>query len=172
MQQEQIEIQIQNRMHELVDKINQLIIGERKRFIQQYGKHESVAYRTVTDKSLTDWRVEQHLTGNMTLGCFYKGSHSKFLVYDIDKQDPSIPLGLIRLLKGYGFQSGDLHLEVSGTKGWHLWIFFNFPLPIDTLAAFGNFVREVLGASAKSIELRPEDPMTSRRHQASVWNSP
>lgn len=162
MKQEHIEIQINNNKQKLLAKINELIISERKRFIQQYGESSNVTYRTVKDQTLTDWQVEQHLNGNITLGCFYKGKYSKFLTFDIDERNPTIPLELIRLLKGYGFQTNELHLEDSGSKGWHLWLFFDTPLPIQDLSAFGNFVREELGTLANSIELRPDNPMTSK----------
>ncbi|WP_040950201.1 TOTE conflict system archaeo-eukaryotic primase domain-containing protein [Gorillibacterium massiliense] len=171
MKQDLIESQIQLRKQELTLKINELILGERKRFIQQYGKYESVDYRTVANQTLTDVQTEQHLMGSMTVGCFYKGSHSKFLVFDIDVKDPAIPLGLIQLLKNYGFQAEDIHLEESGTKGWHLWLFFQTPIRIELLVSFGDFIRTQLGVSKTNIELRPEKPSNSRRHQAPFRDS-
>lgn len=165
--QNELEKQIQAHKELLLVKLNQLIIGERKRFIEQYGQGESVKYYTAK-RTLKDEIVSQHLEGTKTVGCYYIGRTSKFLCFDIDEPDPDIPLQLLKLLKDSGFQANELHLEHSGSKGWHVWLFFQEPVPIARLAAFGTQIINELGSMGTCIELRPENSENSRRHQIAV----
>lgn len=157
-----LEEQILNNKQQLLQKINGLIIGERKRYIQQYGQGDRVSYRTVSNRSLIDRNVTEHIVGEKTYGCYYNGKLSKFLCFDIDEPNPENPLKLIQGLLEVGFEKRHLHLENSGSKGWHLWIFFESYLPITELVELGNYILTKMGIKRKTIELRPENPKTSR----------
>lgn len=158
-----LESQISEHKDALLNKLNDLIIGERKRHLHQYEEGATVAYRTVKE-TLTDRKVLEHIEGEKTFGCYYFGGYSKFLCFDIDEPDPAIPMYLIKLLRDYGFEKNHLHLEHSGSKGWHLWIFLKDKLPINKLTILGRYVIDELGSYGEDIELRPENPSTSRRH--------
>ncbi|RCX15632.1 IclR-like helix-turn-helix domain-containing protein [Fontibacillus phaseoli] len=156
-----LETQIQKNKEGLLNKINELIIGERKRFIEQYGQGESVKYYTAK-RTLKNEIVAQHLGGERTIGCHYIGSASKFLCFDIDEPDPEIPLQLLKMLKDAGFDHDELHVEHSGSKGWHIWMFFSGNIPISMLVSFGRYFIEEMGCDGHCIELRPEQTKNSR----------
>ncbi|WP_434749658.1 TOTE conflict system archaeo-eukaryotic primase domain-containing protein [Paenibacillus amylolyticus] len=156
-----IEEQIQQHNDALLNQVNRLIIGERTGYIEQYGEGEQTRYRTST-KKLVDSTVKSHLAGKKTVGCFYIGNSSKFLCFDIDENDPAIPKQMLQLLKETGFMPQDLHVEFSGLKGWHIWLFFEEPVPISKLVSFGKYIIGQLGTKGKKIELRPEQKEKSR----------
>ncbi|MNO23414.1 MarR family protein [compost metagenome] len=156
-----LESQIQDNKQALLCKINQLIIGERKRFLEQYGQGENAKYYTAK-RTLKDEIIAQHLEGERTIGCYYIGSTSKFLCFDIDEPEPDIPLQLLKMLKDIGFEQHELHLEHSGSKGWHIWLFFDGNISISTLSAFGKYFIKELGHDRHCIELRPEQYKNSR----------
>ncbi len=164
---EQIEQHIQDHKEALLQQLNTLIIGNRNRFIEQYGEGEQARYATST-KPLVDTVVKAHLSGERTVGCYYAGKASKFLCFDIDEKDPSIPLKLLLFLKDAGFKSEELHVEYSGLKGWHIWLFFKELVPISQLVTFGDYLIKRLGSMGKKIELRPEKSENSRRHQVAI----
>src|SRR5690606_11343204 len=115
------------------------------RFIEQYGEGEQTSYCTST-KKLVDSTVKSHLAGKRTVGCYYIGQASKFLCFDVDELDPSIPLHLLQLLKAAGFKAEDLHIEYSGgSKGWHIWMFFEEIVPTSKLVSFGKYIIQQLG---------------------------
>ncbi|MNW47130.1 hypothetical protein D3C74_244520 [compost metagenome] len=156
-----IEAQIQQHKDALLKQVNKLIIGERDGFIEQYGEGDKTKYCTFT-KKLVDSTVKSHLSGKRTVGCFYIGKASKFLCFDVDENDPFIPLQLLQLLKETGFTPEELHVEYSGSKGWHVWLFFEEPVPIAKLVSFGKYMIQQLGTKGKKIELRPEQKEKSR----------
>ncbi|WP_019638530.1 TOTE conflict system archaeo-eukaryotic primase domain-containing protein [Paenibacillus fonticola] len=158
---QKIEQQIQAQKEALLQQLNKLVIGERTRFIEQYGEGEQARYCTST-KKLVDSTVKSHLTGKRTVGCYYIGQASKFLCFDVDEHDPSIPLHLLQLLKAAGFKAEDLHIEYSGSKGWHIWMFFEETVPISKLVSFGKYIIQQLGDKGRKIELRPEQKENSR----------
>ncbi|EFU43854.1 hypothetical protein PVOR_01545 [Paenibacillus vortex V453] len=164
---EQIEQHIQDHKEALLQQLNTLIIGERKRFIEQSGEGEATKYFTAK-RAIRDDDVMAHLDGERTVGCFYIGKASKFLCFDIDENNPSIPLQLLQLLKDAGFKSEELHVENSGLKGWHIWLFFEKPVPISRLVTFGRYYIKELGSMGTKIELRPEQIENSRRHQVAI----
>ncbi|WP_017756025.1 TOTE conflict system archaeo-eukaryotic primase domain-containing protein [Calidifontibacillus oryziterrae] len=146
---------------QLVSKINHLIVGQRKGFIEQYKKEKEVLYYT-SKKSLTDSVVRSHLQGTRTVGCFYLGKYSKFLCFDVDVSDENIVNSMINAIQEWGISINDIHVELSGLKGWHIWLFFNEPILINDLVEFGKFIISKLGQEGKKIELRPENDINSR----------
>ncbi|MBP1906315.1 DNA-binding transcriptional regulator YhcF (GntR family) [Paenibacillus turicensis] len=156
-----LEKQIQKYKEALLAKLNHLVIGERKRYIEQYKQGDNVRYYTAK-RILKDEVVIAHLEGKRTVGCYYIGKLSKFLCFDIDEPDPSIPLQLLKILKDMGFRSNELHIENSGSKGWHIWLFFEEPIPISRLTRFGKVIIAELGSMGSRIELRPEQSESSR----------
>lgn len=141
-----MEEQIARYQNELISQINHLIIGERQRFIEQYGEGDTVTYRTVKGLKLTDAIIKKHLCGKKTIGIFYCKGASKFLCFDIDDKDELKPRLLISALKEAGIREEDIHLESSGMKGWHIWLFFSQPIQIARLVHFGKLMLERIGA--------------------------
>ncbi|MBU9711369.1 TOTE conflict system archaeo-eukaryotic primase domain-containing protein [Evansella tamaricis] len=136
----------------ILQQINTLIIGERHKFIEQTGRGTSASYITIPS-TLHDQAVRQHIEGDRTIGCFYCGKGSKFLCFDIDDKEPIKTLGIISTLKRIGFPKEHIHVEDSGNKGYHVWLFFDDTLPIEKLVSFGKWVISQLGEYQDGVEL-------------------
>lgn len=140
---------------QLLQKMNELLIGERKRFIEQIHHGEQSAYITVY-YTLTDQVVLKHIRGERTVGAFYIGKWSKFLCFDIDDTNEIKARGIIATLQQAGIPKEHIHVEDSGNKGYHVWLFFSEPMLISKLVEFGKWVIRQMGEYQEKIELRPE----------------
>lgn len=134
---------MQNNLEDqLVDKINELYITTRQKYIVQYYKVETSengekkvkkGYSTKTNdntenfKPLSDWLVKRHIQEKTTIGVFSAPEISKFLCFDIDVVDVSKrkwTYYLIRqALHNLGIDDKYIHLASSGNKGYHVLIF-------------------------------------------------
>jgi hypothetical protein len=60
------------------------------------------------------------------------------------------------VLRKIGICNDDIHVEFSGSKGYHVWLLIDDTLPIKRLVAFGKWVISQMGDYSDKIELRPE----------------
>jgi biotin operon repressor len=97
-----------------------------------------------------------HIDGDMTVGVFYCHGGSKFLAFDIDDVIDVKVRGIICTLERIGIAKQDIHVEFSGNKGYHVWLFIDGTLPIQRLVQFGKWVIGQMGEYRDRIELRPE----------------
>ncbi len=137
---------------QIIRKFNELIIGSRNRFIEQISDTGYIERKN----KLIDTIVRDHINGKRTIGCFYCNGGTKFMVFDIDEVDDVRAPAIITILKRLGIKDYDIHLESSGNKGFHIWLFFDQTLPIKKIVDFGHWVISQLGEYASKIELRPE----------------
>jgi len=162
----------------VIEKINDLFITTRKKWGLYYtdkrvegavGIRTNNAERRTTsktpfwDRPLTDKDIERHLRGGDVPIVMFLEGQSKFLCFDIDAsteagyaQTKNIARDLIQELEEY-FAPGDIHLEFSGNKGYHIWMFFDKLVPTDALIAFAKEVSSFNAGNVDvNIELRPE----------------
>lgn len=166
----------------VVEKIDMLFVEDRRQWLSAWfnpiineftwrwnkvGKLEEKRNKYL-DRYFTDKDIKKHLrqrdTGNTraTCGIFYAGSQSKYFCFDIDGKQASsaerqeITEKLIGEIANY-IPKKDIHLEYSGKKGYHIWVFFNQLIDIDNLLAFAKSVSAFnFGNDLVNIEFRPE----------------
>ena len=152
---------IGNAMDSLIAKFNFLMITNRQKFIEQYKTADGTVKWLEKKYKLTDNVVKSHITGKRTIGIFYPNQSTIFLVFDIDvfgnkEGQENRVKGLIQNLTDAGINQEDIHVMFSGSKGYHVQLFFDAPIKINSVVAFGKAIRGKLGELSTGIELRPE----------------
>src|ERR1051325_11314517 len=70
--------------------------------------------------------LDAHLRGTVTAGTYVNyGDRARTLVFDIDTGDKAEVSRVVRSLKGYGVDIRFVGVEVSGRKGFHVWVLLN-----------------------------------------------
>ncbi|MGG4553035.1 TOTE conflict system archaeo-eukaryotic primase domain-containing protein [Paenibacillus humicus] len=142
---------------ELIAKFQQLILGNSNKYIEQViDKRDGVVRYFERKRKLSEKMLLRHIRGERTVGTFYDYERTKFLCFDVDNRDPRNMIRLYQALLDSGISRNDIHLEDSGAKGWHVWLFFETPLPIDRIVEFGKYILDQLWDGRDCIELRPE----------------
>lgn len=149
----------------VINKINQLYITTRNKYLMQ---KDGGQYITLTKKPdnkvipLNDAFIATHLEGKITYGVFSAGHSSKFITFDVDiagdiTQAKWTTQRLINILvEQFNIGYDEMHVSFSGNKGYHVDIFFDELIEVDTLRAFYNEVmREYGEVSGGDIEFRP-----------------
>lgn len=161
----------------IIRKINNLFITRRDKWGHAYRRTDSGSYGYRTndasknkvsktpflDRNLIDKDIARHLRGGTAAVINTPNGYSKWLCFDLDAKteegkQQAIPIArnLIQNLSQY-FQSEGIHLEHSGGKGYHVWIFFDHIVPIEDLLAFAKHVTQFnQGNTDLDIEFRPE----------------
>lgn len=154
---------VQNQVIEAVlEKMNRIIIRTREPFIEQLQYKDGKVSWIHRKYKLTDNIIRSHIKGERTVGTFYFGNATTFLFFDIDVEgdiqgQKSRVSAIISELIKYGLKKEDIHIMFSGCKGYHIQLFFDNPVPIKRVAAFGKKIIKDLGDLAEGIELRPEN---------------
>ena len=164
---------------QLIAQFNKLYITNRNPFLQMT---KTGGYITVTNRTLADHDVLNHLRQKTTLGVCNKGtktqdgtpvSRTKFFCFDCDGgdgRDKKNPLtadeklskaydqaGSIRrvLISKYGIPAKDIHVSVSGGKGLHVDLFLSDAIKYTILEEFYKQVIADCGLTEGEVEFRP-----------------
>ena len=173
-----------NENEALLEVIKDLYISMRKRWILQ---QKDGYYTTMTRFPLHDDMIRNHLKGKNTIGVFARSDYVKFLTFDVDIDDLALQrhkrqiravygvnasvnlahlakwttLKLIDVLVSeFGISRKNLLTSFSGSKGYHVSLFFNDNKVTERKARrFYEMVLDSLGASESEIEFRPMNTM-------------
>lgn len=149
---------------QLINKFNELYIQTRSKYLVQFsgGKYQTLSYaptnRTV---KFNDSMVTSHLAGKFTYGMFAGSYFSKFITFDVDCDDEGmsrwVTLKLVHILEAeYGISRKDIHVSFSGSKGYHVELFFSKQLRVEDLKVFHRSVLISVGMLPRGkIEFRP-----------------
>jgi hypothetical protein len=90
--------------------------------------------------------VEKHLTGEHTIGAYTLRPDNTILwmCFDVDGSDLQAAKDLTLKLSNF-LQEVPHTIEFSGSKGYHVWVFFAKPVPAENVRALANEVREQIG---------------------------
>src|SRR5699024_1790934 len=116
----------------VIDKINTLYIQTRSKYLVQFpeGKYITLTYSENNKVTkFNDSMLSSHLMGSLTYGTFSVGYFSKFITFDVDCENSAmsrwITLRLIYVLvEEFGINRRDIHVSMSGGKGYHVDLFF------------------------------------------------
>jgi len=128
------------KVKEIVDKINDLYILGRKKYLVQNKKGQyTTVIHTKGNRPLVDSIVEEHLKGKYTIGVF-SSYYSKFICFDVDVKDTEYArwttYKLINALQDIGISDDYINVSTSGNKGYHVEIFFDKPIQNKILKDF------------------------------------
>lgn len=117
-------------MKHTIAQMNKLYITYRKQHLEQTGSGAKASY--ITQKFfLTDKRIREHLEGSKTIGLkLGQQGLTKFITFDVDFEDnPDKAIRVTEHLvehisQTYGISTKDIHVNFSGSKGYHISLFF------------------------------------------------
>src|SRR5690625_1487650 len=147
-----------------IRKINDLYIQTRKKYLVQFPDNYVTMDRDKSSKvwTLNDGMIKRHLQGSITYGVFSGGHFNKFMTFDVDYNDHAmarwVTLKVIdTLVRDIGISRKDIHVSLSGSKGFHIDLFFDKPLLVaDTEAFYRKVMAEVGELPANGeVEFRP-----------------
>jgi len=147
-----------------IRKINDLYIQTRKKYLVQFPDNYVTMDRDKSSKvwTLNDGMIKRHLQGSITYGVFSGGYFNKFMTFDVDYNDHAmarwVTLKVIdTLVRDIGISRKDIHVSLSGSKGYHIDLFFDNPLLVaDTEAFYRKVMAEVGELPADGdVEFRP-----------------
>jgi len=111
-------------------------------FIHKQKRYEFRPVRVGNDyMSMTKGHVKNHLIGNITLGVYTTRSDqtAKWLCLDVDDTDTELVRRLVQRVEDR-FGPNTCLVEFSGTKGYHIWLFFDEPKSVKTVVALGRLL--------------------------------
>lgn len=124
-----------NTNEEIIKKINELFIMARYQYLilNKEGQYQTFnMHKNKKCYPLTDYVIQRHLDGKTTLGVFASANHTKFICFDIDVKDKNKAKWTVyRIVDGLmkiGIPESDIHISLSGNKGYHVELYFNNPI--------------------------------------------
>ena len=141
----------------VVKDINRLYPLYRKKMIYQYRNKQNEVGFTTLQRNLTDGWLMRHLSGSETVGVFAGTMLTKFLCFDVDTKETSRAdtMHLVNTIEEMNVSREDIHVSLSGNKGYHVEIFFDSPITVESIEIFYRRVLEESGFSITEVELRP-----------------
>ncbi|CAG7648154.1 hypothetical protein ACFQI7_13000 [Paenibacillus allorhizosphaerae] len=136
---------------EVIKKLSDLYIVQRGKYLSQSKRgtwrHVTAGhpnqYTKKKDIRLSDWHLENHLNGNFTIGTFAGDFGSIFMSFDVDFHDNQmakwITYKIAYTLNSFGI---DHHISFSGSKGYHIDIFFEDKITVKHARKFFDYVIE------------------------------
>lgn len=143
-----------------INKINELYIMSRKKHIMQTNDGHYTTFTGTDSKpyTLVDWVIARHLENKITIGVFSGQFLTKLVGFDVDTKDhaPSMTKRLVGVLVDkYGISPESILVSFSGSKGYHVDVFFNKAFSIEKAKLFHQMILEEIEAKDSEIELRP-----------------
>lgn len=145
-----------------LEAFNKLYISVRDVYIQQKSDgsySHSRAFKNST--KLTDEITIQHLKKQKTIGIMCPEKSSKFITFDVDaegyneQERRAIVRGIIREIVRFGIPRHFIYLVYSGSKGYHINIFFNEMVYLNLLHKFYEHILYTAGYNNLLVEFRP-----------------
>jgi len=140
---------------EVIDKINKLFITWRKYFIYQLPNGN---YPREKRYNFNDKLLRLHLAGKQTYGIF-SGEHvTKFISFDVDTKEKSEidTRHLVDVLeREFNISRSDIHVNFSGSKGYHVDIYFSSLVTNNIIKQFYEDVIKRAEFTSSEVELRP-----------------
>lgn len=157
------QLEIEFNKNKIIKKINELFITYRRQFLIQYKRKNDgeVKYMTA-GYMLADWVISRHLSGSTTVGILLgEAGLTKFFTFDVDikgnlAESKEVTRRLVNLLiDRYGIAREDIHVSISGQKGYHVDLYFDTVFSEQNLLPFYLEVLNELNETTKRIERKP-----------------
>lgn len=146
----------QKQLQEAVSvKLGELYITRREEHICQKNNGE---YSWRKWFKLHDLRLTKHLNGEETIGIFARELSSKVLIFDVDtKENAEVDTRHLvnTLVYNFNIAREDIHIVFSGSKGYHVTLYFTNLIGLKLLKRFYLSVLAEAGFTTTQIEMRP-----------------
>ena len=155
-----------SKLDQYVKIINEYFITVRSKFLRQKldGSYVTCPNPNSQQKPLNDFNIKDHLMHKRTYG-IYVNKVTKFVAFDIDgctlSNADHIKHLLINCLTNLGFEREYIFTVFSGSKGYHVYLFFEEPYHVNIVNIMQSAIINKLEASFKiskgwgHIEIRP-----------------
>lgn len=154
--------------NEILNKMKELFITVRYKYIKQNndgnGYQTFNQYEKERHKPLHDGFLKSHLMRENTYGIFCRKNLTKFVTFDVDVPDKTeakrVVLALYESLNNLGIPTHKIYTSWSGTKGYHVDIYFSKEIPYKSMeklynAAIKSTLNLLGGNLEGQIEKRP-----------------
>lgn len=154
-------------INQVVEKMNQLFITTRYKYIKlnEDGNYYTFnKYNNENHVPLHDGFLKSHILRESTYGIFCRNTHTKFITFDVDVPDipeaKKVVLALYESLNTLGIPTDKIFTSWSGTKGYHVDVYFSEEIPYNSMKVLFNAAVSVAynlldGKINGKIELRP-----------------
>ena len=149
----------------LIDKINQLYIMTRYKYLSMYLENSTNKARwgTISRNPLTDYHIKRHLNHKSTIGVFSGQALTKFISFDVDCYEKGVSRAVVSVLRDVLIEflhvpKEHIHISFSGKKGYHLELFLSESISISIAEEFyrvAMFVVHEMTMFDGQIEFRP-----------------
>ncbi|MFT4413436.1 TOTE conflict system archaeo-eukaryotic primase domain-containing protein [Bacillus sp. UMB0728] len=158
---------MKDNINQVVEKVNQLFITTRYKYIKlnEDGNYYTFnKYNNENHDSLHNGFITSHILRKSTYGIFCRKTHTKFVTFDVDVPDipeaKKVVLALHESLNTIGIPSDKIFTSWSGTKGYHVDVYFSEEIPYNLMrvlfnAAVSEAYNLLDGKINGKIELRP-----------------
>lgn len=156
-----------NDINQVVEKMKQLFITVRYKYIKlndDGSYHTFNIYNNDKHVSLNDGFLKSHILQQSTYGIFCRKSHTKFITFDVDVPDipeaKKVVLALYESLNTLGIPTDKIFTSWSGTKGYHVDVYFSEEIPYNLMRVLYNAAVSITydlldGKINGKVELRP-----------------
>lgn len=132
-----------NDLELIIKKMNNLFITERKKYIiQTSGSYNWLELnKTKNFKKFQDFMLENHLRRKKTYGVFSGPEITKFITFDLDIVSKELVLSLHKELNRVGISSKYIHTSWSGSKGYHVDIYFSEVIHVSRVKRLFDYIK-------------------------------
>lgn len=127
---------MENDISAVAKKMKHLFITERKKYIIQ---NEDGSY-TWLDKNFNDGMIDLHIKRKRTYGIFCGSVLTKFISFDVDVPSKEVVQSIYQVLNQIGIASEFIHTSWSGTKGYHVDVYFSEVITHSKMVEIYDFV--------------------------------
>lgn len=157
-------------MADLAKALHSIFFSGMEHYALGSCEDDTVSYRPVEEK-ISRAVLEDHLRGDVTLGAYQIHSDNtvQWMALDVDSSDNIKEAQKLAQRICEALQNVPHTIEYSGRKGYHIFLFFDRPEPVDKVKIAGDSLRDALGLPKtgklhvevfpKQAGLTPEQPM-------------
>lgn len=147
----------QDMREQLVEKINQLYISFRKRYVLSIPGGSMFTPKKNGDlhSVLTNGVIRNHLDHKYAVAIYAGPKTSKFLCFDVDDGKPESVRAIIDYLECLRIPRRHIYVSYSGGKGYHVELFFDELVYSNVLRGLYDMVIEGTGLDSHKVEFRP-----------------
>lgn len=153
----------QNSQDAAIAKLSELYVTTRRKYLVQTADSYITLDRANNANiwTLNDSMLKRHLDGANTYGVFNANAYNKFVTFDVDYADDQpmarwATLKLIDVLqREFHIAGEDIHVSISGGKGYHVDLFFDRTLPLELVRTFYINVIHAADLPTDKVEFRP-----------------
>lgn len=120
-----------------------------------YGLEVS-GHGSIVKEKLTDDLIRSHLEGKKRIGVLFVGTDQKVISFCIDSDEESIEK-VAKIQHEFEERLNVFpYIEKSKSKGYHLWCFFDSPLPASDVRFAIRDVLKKIGIDERGLEINPK----------------